>query len=124
MFKLTVTNNSNRPVEIPALVCDSRSKKILWEESVFVITDAGNHFFPGQGQARDVEPAVLEPHQSASVQLDTLTLHGLSWPQGGWRLNLRFCLGDKAIESSYYYFTDHHEPLRKKAEKKKTAVVD
>jgi hypothetical protein len=124
VFKLTITNNSNRPVEIPALLRDTRSKKILWEESVFVITDAGNHFFPGHGQARDVEPTVLEPHESVSTKLDTLTLHGLSWPQGGWRLNLRFCLGDKAIEGNYYYFTNHHEPLRHKSEKKKTAIVD
>lgn len=124
VFKLTVTNNSNRPVEIPALLRDARSKKILWEESVFVITDAGNHFFPGHGQARDVESSVLEPHESVSTKLDTLTLHGLSWPQGGWRLNLRFCLGDKATEGNYYYFTDHHEPIRNKAAKKKTAIID
>jgi hypothetical protein len=124
VFKLTVTNNSNQPVEIPALLRDARSKKVLWEESVFVITDAGNHFFPGHGQARDVEPIVLEPHESVSIKLDTLTLHGLSWPQGGWRLKLRFCLGDKATEGNFYYFTDHHEQLRKKAEKKKTAIVD
>ena len=124
IFKLTVTNNSNRPVEIPALLRDTHSKKILWEESVFVITDAGNHFFPGHGQARDVEPTILEPHENVSTKLDTLTLHGLSWPQGGWRLNLRFCLGDKATEGNYYYFTDHHEPLRKKAKKKKTAIID
>ncbi|CAF4461472.1 unnamed protein product, partial [Adineta steineri] len=57
-------------------------------------------------------------------KLDTLTLHGLSWPAGGWRLNLTFCLGDKATEGNYYYFTNHHEPLRKKAEKKKTAIID
>ncbi|CAF1022031.1 unnamed protein product [Rotaria sordida] len=124
VFNLTVTNNSNRPVEMPALLRDSHSKKILWEESVFVITDAGNHFFPGHGQARDVEPTVLEPYENVSTKLDTLTLHGLSWPQGGWRLNLRFCLGNKATEGNYYYFTDHHEPLRKKAEKKKTAIID
>jgi hypothetical protein len=119
-----VTNNSNRRVEVPALLVDSRSKKILWEECVFVITDAGNHFFPGHGQARDVEPIIMEPHSSQSVKLDTLTLHGLAWPEGGWRLMLRFCLGDKAIESSYYYFTDHHEPLRKKAQKKKTGIAE
>ena len=124
VFKLTVTNNSNRPIEIPALLRDRRSKKVLWEESVFVITDAGNHFFPGHGQARDVEATLLEPHESISTKLDTLTLHGLSWPQGGWRLNLRFCLGDQATEGNYYYFTDHHESIRKKAEKKKTAIID
>lgn len=124
IFKLTVTNNSNHPVEIPALVCDSHSRKILWEESVFVITDAGNHFFPAHGQARDVAPVVLQPHESVSAQLDTLTLHGLSWPQGGWRIELRFCLGDKAVEGNYYYFTDHHDPIRKKSAKKKTAMVD
>ncbi|UJR37564.1 hypothetical protein I4U23_030265 [Adineta vaga] len=124
VFQLTVTNKSNRPVEIPALLRDIRSKKILWEESIFVITDAGNHFFPGHGHAHDVESTILEPHESVSTKLDTLTLHGLSWPQGGWRLKLRFCLGDKATEGNYYYFTDHHEPIRKKAEKKKTALVD
>jgi len=124
IFKLTVTNNSNHPVEIPALLRDSHSKRILWEESVFVITDAGNHFFPGHGQARDVEPVELEPEQSVSVQLDTLALHGLAWPQGGWRLHLQFCLGDKGVEGNYYYFTNHHEPLRKKSAKKKTAIVD
>lgn len=124
VFKLIVTNNSNHPVEIPALLRDSHSKKILWEESIFVITDTGNHFFPGHGQARDVEPVELEPEQSVSVQLDTLTLHGLAWPQGGWRLHLRFCLGDKAVEGNYYYFTNHHESIRKKSAKKKTAIVD
>ncbi|CAF0976805.1 unnamed protein product [Rotaria magnacalcarata] len=124
VFKLTVKNNSNRPVEIPALLRDSHTKNILWEESVFVITDAGNHFFPGHGHARDVEPTLLEPNASVSTKLDTLTLHGLSWPQGGWRLHLRFCLGDKATEGSYYYFTDHHEPIRKNAQKKPSAIVN
>lgn len=124
IFKLTVTNNSSHPIEIPALLRESHSKKILWEESIFVITDAGNHFFPGHGQARDVEPVILEPEQSVSVQLDTLTLRGLDWPQGGWRLHLKFCLGDKGVEGNYYYFTNYHEPLRKKSKKKKTAIVD
>jgi hypothetical protein len=124
VFKLTVTNNSKRAVEVPALLRDARSKKILWEESVFIITDTGNHFFPGHGQALDVEPTTLRPQESVSTKLDTLTLQGLAWPQGGWRLNLTFCLGDKAIEGNYYYFTDYHDPLREKAEKKKTGVVD
>ncbi|CAF0940084.1 unnamed protein product [Adineta ricciae] len=124
VFKLTVTNNSNQPVEVSALLRDSRSKKILWEESIFVITDSGNHFFPAHGHANDVEPTVLQPHETISANLDTLTLHGISWPQGGWRLRLKFCLGNKASEGNYYYFTDHHEPIRKKAEKKKTAIVD
>ena len=124
VLKLTVTNNSSQPVEIPALLRDGHSKKILWEESVFIISDSGNHFFPGHGHARDAEAAVLEPHESVSVKLDTLTLHGVAWPQGGRRLELRFALGDKAVEGNYYYFSDHHDSLRKKAEKKKTAIVD
>ena len=123
VFKLTVTNNSNHSIEVPALLRDTYSKNILWEDSVFVITDAGNHFFPGHGQAHKVESTLLKPYESISIKLDTLTLHGLSWPQGGWRLHLRFCLGDKATEGNYYYFTNHHEPLRKQSEKKTTAVV-
>lgn len=123
VFKLTVVNNTNNDIEVPALLRDSQSKTILWEDSIFVRTSAGNHFFPGQGQAKQVEPTVLKPQQTVSIKLDTLTLRDLQWPQGGWRLKLQFCLGDQGADGSFYYFTDHHDPIRQAAERKTTAIV-
>jgi len=123
LFKLTVTNTSDETVQIPALLRDPNTKEILWEESVYVITNTGNHFFPGFGHARETEATELGPKESVSAVLDTLTLKDMQWPQGGWRLQLTFCLGEKASDGSFYYIDSHHDAIRKVSETKKSAVV-
>ncbi|CAF1404990.1 unnamed protein product [Didymodactylos carnosus] len=99
-FELTVTNTSDKPVQIPALVCDKQSKIILWHDSIFVMSNLNNdqHFFPKTNESDEVECVELGPYQSISIILDITMLNNLILEQDDTDISLIFCLGEKSAE--------------------------
>jgi len=113
-YKITVTNKTDKPVEVPALLSDDTG--IRWNESLLVFC---------QGKAQPPSPTTpfkgapratrLEPGQSVSTVVNALTLKGIDWPRGGYRITFTFCLGELATTKSFYYMSRHHDALRTKA---------
>jgi hypothetical protein len=113
-YKITVTNTTDKPVEVPALLSDETG--IRWNESLLVFC---------QGKAQPPSPTTafkgapratrLEPNQSISTVVNALTLKGIDWPRGGYRITFTFCLGELATAKSFYYMSRHHDPLRTRA---------
>jgi hypothetical protein len=64
-----------------------------------------------------VSSLVLKPKESVSTVVNALALQGPEWPQGGYRIEFTFCLGDKAKTMSFYYMSRHHDALRDAAKK-------
>ena len=101
----------DKPVAVPALL--SAGGKILWEESLVILCQDKAYACPGaKGVSGKVEPTTLAPHQAASTTVNVLLLQGPEWPQGGYRIEFRFCLGEKSRTQSLYYMTKHHGKLR------------
>jgi hypothetical protein len=110
-YTLTVTNATDKPVTVPALL--SAGGKILWEESLVILCQDKAYACPGaKGVTGKVEPTTLAPHQAAGTTVNVLLLQGPEWPQGGYRIEFRFCLGEKSRTQSLYYMTKHHGVLR------------
>jgi len=110
-YKITVTNTTDKPVTIPALLSDGKNP--LWEESLVILCQGKTYVCPGcQGVAGKVEPVVLQPGESTSTVVNALRLQGPQWPQGGYRIEFQFCLGEKSQTKSFYYMTRHHGPIR------------
>jgi hypothetical protein len=101
-YTITIANNTDKPVVVPALL--SSGGKILWEESLVILCQDKTYMCPGaKGVAAKAEPTTLAPHQSFSTTVNTLRLKGPEWPQGGYRIEFRFCLGEKSKTQSRYY---------------------
>jgi hypothetical protein len=114
-YKITVTNPTDQPVKVPALL--SAGGKILWEESLIILCQDKVYTCPGsQGVAGKVEPTTLAPKQSVSTVVSALRLKGPEWPQGGYRIEFQFCLGEKSKTQSLYYMSRHHDKLRDAAQ--------
>lgn len=114
LYKLTVTNPTDRPVVVPALL--TQDGKILWQESVVILCQGKSYLPPGaKGVTGKVEPLTLQPGQSVSTEINALALQGPDWPRGGYRIEFTFCLGDQAQTMSFYYMSRHHDPIRAKA---------
>jgi hypothetical protein len=47
--------------------------------------------------------------------VNALRLQGPEWPQGGYRIEFQFCLGEKSKTQSFYYLSKHHDALREAA---------
>jgi hypothetical protein len=112
-FKLTVTNHSEKPVAVPALLTDG--KAILWADSLVVLslTDgSGPHLLPTAGKSHVAKAVSLEPGASVSTIIDVLFLKGVRWARGGSRMYFRICLGEKSVNNFFYYASDFHDPLR------------
>jgi len=117
-FTLTVTNTTQEKKTVPALLTDG--KGILWNECLAVICQGKTQPLPAaKGIASPPTPAVLEPGQSVSTVVNALTLKGLRWPRGGYRINFQLCLGELSATQSMYYMSRHHDKLRKAANKGK-----
>jgi len=115
-YKITVTNTTDKPLSVPALL--RGDGKVLWEESLVIICQDKAYPCPGcKGVSGKVEPAKLEPKQSVSTVVNVLALDGPEWPRGGYRIEFRFCLGEKSKTHSFYYMSRHHDKLREKAGK-------
>lgn len=116
-FKLTVRNDTDQEIEIPALLTDG--KDIRWKESFVLRVDDKSYPIPGStGNVADLKPVVLKPKQSVSGTLHALTLKGPEWPRGGSRVEFQFCLGERSATHSFYYFSNHHDPIRDAVQKK------
>jgi|WetSurMetagenome_2_1015567.scaffolds.fasta_scaffold08265_3 hypothetical protein len=115
-YTVTVANQSDDPVTVPALL--SSGGKILWEESLVILCQDKAYMCPGaKGVSGKVEPTTLAPHQSVSAVVNVLRLKGPEWPQGGYRIEFQFCLGEKSKVRSLYYMSRHHDKLRDAAQK-------
>jgi hypothetical protein len=115
-YTISVTNTTDKPVVVPALL--SGGGKILWEESLVILCQDKAYPCPGaRGVAAKAEPTTLAPHQSVKTTVNALRLKGPEWPQGGYRIEFRFCLGEKSKTQSLYYMSKHHDKIRDAAQK-------
>ncbi len=115
-FKVTLTNTSDKPVSVPALLATRKGdkQKILWAESLFALNKGKAFFLPGAGQVpADAKAATLGPKESVSTVINTLRFVGVSWPRGGYRIYFQLCLGELSAEAQFYYYSKHHDPIRK-----------
>lgn len=113
-YKITVTNTTDRPLEIPALLSDG--KQILWDECLVIICqDKARPVPAAKGITTAVQPVVLKPGESVSTVVNALALTDVEWPQGGYRIEFQFCLGEKSSVQSFYYLSRHHDKVRAKA---------
>ena len=112
-YKITITNKSDKPVEVPALLTDG--KDILWNESIVIECQGKSYVVPGsKGVSSVVKAATLKPGESVSTVINALKLQGPQWPQGGYRIEFQFCLGEHSSVQSFYYMSRHHDGLRAK----------
>ncbi len=112
-YTITVTNKSDQPVEIPALLTDG--KDILWNESLVIECQNKSYVVPGsKGVSNSVKPTTLKPGESVSTVINALKLQGPEWPRGGYRIQFQFCLGEHTVVHSFYYMSKHHDPIRAK----------
>jgi len=110
-YTISVTNTTDRPAVVPALL--SGGGKIMWEESLVILCQDKAYACPGsRGVTGKVEPTTLAPRQSVSTVVNVLRLQDPEWPQGGYRIEFQFCLGEKGKTQSLYYMTKHHGKLR------------
>jgi hypothetical protein len=115
-YKLTVTNPTDQPLTVPALLTQDGS--ILWKESIVILCQERAYPCPGsKGVTGKVSSLVLKPKESVSTVVNALALQGPQWPRGGYRIEFTFCLGDKAKTMSFYYMSRHHDALRDAAKK-------
>ena len=115
-YKITVTNPTDKPLVVPALL--SADGKVLWDESLVMLCQKKSYVCPGaKGITGKAGPTTLEPKQSISTTVNALRLNGPEWPQGGYRIEFQFCLGEKSSTQSFYYMSRHHDKLREAAQK-------
>lgn len=116
-YKLTVKNDTDEEVEVPALLTDG--KTIRWDESILIRVDNKTYPVPGStGDVSGLKAVVLKPGEAVSGTLHALTLVGPSWPRGGSRVEFQFCLAERSNTQSFYYFSNHHDPIREAVQKK------
>ena len=115
-YKITVTNPTDKPLKAPALLTDG--KQIVWENSLVLICQGKSYACPGfKPDAGKLTSVTLEPKQSVSTTVNILQVRGPEWPQGGYRIEFQFCLGEKSRTKSFYYMSKHHDALREAAVK-------
>jgi hypothetical protein len=115
-YKLTLTNPTDQPLTAAALL--TQDGRILWKESIVILCQERAYPCPGsKGVTGKVSSLVLKPKESVSTVVNTLALQGPQWPQGGYRIEFTFCLGDKAKTMSFYYMSRHHDALRDSVQK-------
>jgi len=113
-YKITVANASTQAVEVPALLSDAAGK-VLWEQSLVILCQHKAYPCPGfAGVTGKVAATRLAPGASVSTVVNALRLDGPAWPQGGYRIEFQFCLGEKSLTKSFYFMTRHHGPIREK----------
>lgn len=110
-YKITVTNTSEQPLRVPALMTDG--ERILWEESLVILCQDKAYPCPGAvGVVQPPKPVELQPGQSVSTVVNALRLEGPEWPRGGYRIEFQFCLGELSQTESFYYLSRHHDGIR------------
>ncbi len=110
-YRITLFNPTDKPVAAPALL--SRGDEILWQESVLILCQdkayVSPEFKPVSGK---VGPTIIGAGEEVSGVVNALALKGPEWPRGGYRIEFRFCLGEKSETKSFYYRSKHHDPIR------------
>lgn len=115
-FKLIVKNVSDREVEVPAVLTDGKS--IRWNEAIVIISDGNVLTLPGAtANLTGLKPVVLKPRETVTGKIHTFAVPGINWPNGGSRVELQFCLGERSATHSFYYLFRHHDPIREAIEK-------
>jgi hypothetical protein len=110
-YKITITNPTKKPATVEALRIVG--KRILWKESMVILCQDKTYTVPGSvGLLRPTEPLVLKPGQTLSTVVNALELNGPTWPRGGYRIEFKFCLGEKSSTQSFYYMSRHHDVIR------------
>jgi hypothetical protein len=110
-FKLIVKNETDRQLEVPALLTDGR--RIHWKECVVIRCQDKTYPIPGSaGNVVGLKPVVLKAGESFSGNVNVFTLDGPAWPIGGDRLDFQFCLGEKSAVHSFYYHSRTHDAVR------------
>jgi hypothetical protein len=110
-YKLSVTNTSDKEIEVPALLTDG--KDIRWNESVVIRCQDKTYPIPGSsGNVKDLKAVVLKPGQTVAGTIHVFALEGPDWPRGGYRIEFQFCLAEKSATHSFYYLSKHHDPIR------------
>lgn len=116
-FKITVKNDTDQEVEVPALLTDG--KTIRWDESLVLRTQDKSYPIPGsKGNVAGLKPVVLKAGESVSGTTHIFAIDGPQWPRGGYRIEFQFCLGERSATHSFYYFSKHHDPIREAVQKK------
>jgi hypothetical protein len=115
-YKLTVKNETDKEVEVPALLTDGKS--IRWNESVVIRCQDKTYPIPGStGSVKGLSAVVLKPGESVSGTIHAFVLNGPEWPMGGYRIEFQFCLAERSATHSFYYFSKHHDPIREAVQK-------
>lgn len=115
-FKLTLKNTTDKDVTLPMLL--QKGDAILWDRLLVVYND-GKEILPPHAAdiPADAKPVTIPAGKSVSGTFNTLTLEGVTWPQGGSRVHFSFALADKVQQDFFYYFSNLHDPMRKAATK-------
>jgi hypothetical protein len=115
-FKLTVKNETDQEVEVPALLTDG--KAIRWNECVVIRCQDKAYPIPGStGNVAGLKPVVLKPGETASGVINAFAINGPDWPRGGYRIEFQFCLAERSATHSFYYLSKHHDPIREAVQK-------
>src|SRR5262249_27464854 len=107
-------NRTGGAVKVPALLSDG--KKVLWEESLVILCQGKAYACPGARGVSTHRPSAttLKAGEEISTTVHALKLNGPEWPQGGYRIEFQFCLGEHSVTKSFYYLSKHHDAVRKK----------
>ncbi len=122
-YRISVTNSSDKAVDVPALLSDETG--ILWTQSLLVFCQGKAQALPDAAALKaGIKATRLEPRQTVSTVVNILTLPDIDWPRGGYRISFTFCLGELASTQSFYYMSRHHDPLRRKATEAAPTAMD
>ena len=115
-FKLIVKNETDKEVEVPALLTDG--KAIRWNECVVIRCQDKTYPIPGStGNVAGLKSVVLKPGESVSGTVHAFAITGPEWPKGGYRIEFQFCLAERSATYSFYYLSKHHDPIREAVQK-------
>lgn len=139
IFKVTLANPTDKPLQIPALLCmpgkdgstvypgkdrDSRPR-VLWHQSMLIFVR--DKAFPMSGAATvpaEARPLTLDAGKELSLSVHVLGLQDVSWPKGGRNVNIRFAVGDAIVAHTFYYYSDHHDEIRDKLQAQLKKIRD
>jgi hypothetical protein len=80
---------------------------IICQDKVYPLPSA-------KGVQKAPQATTLKPGEAVSTVVNVLLLNGPEWPQGGYRIEFQFGLGEKGVTKSLYFMTKHHGVLRDK----------
>ena len=124
-YRLTLTNTTESPVTVPALLKFGDEAEPRWAASALV--ESGRKCYPLPFPPTDpmadpdvsgviVTPVELGPGEAVSTVVNVLALDlpADHWPRGGSRVDVNFWLGElNAGPFSLYYMSSHHDMLRR-----------